>query len=105
MKSLVILNNEDLNKEFNYDIDNTCFVYLVRDSDDWLLIYDFEKRHNVNVNVFNLINVYKSIYEFNAFNKKFKLDTRNIDFDLITKIKKYFESHLCEENCLKEYKF
>ena len=49
MKSLVILNNEDLDKEFNYDIDNTCFVYLVRDSDDWLLIYDFEKKYNVNV--------------------------------------------------------
>ena len=101
MKSLVFLKKEDLNKPFKYDVQNTCFVYIVRDEDDWIILHDMEKKFNINLNVFNIEKIYKSILEFNAFNSKFKLDPRNVELNLTLQIENYFESHLCDDNSTK----
>lgn len=76
-----------------------CYVYFIETKDDFLKVKEIENRYKINVNIFNLIDVYNSIDKFNRNNKDIFLDKRNIELDLKMKIKKFLVGHRCEENC------
>ena len=90
---IIYLNDEEYQEGAN------CYIYLVEKKDDFLKAKDIEKRYNINVNTFNLIDIYNAIDKFNGNNKDIFLNKRNIELDLKMKIKKFLEGHRCDEIC------
>ena len=87
-----------LNDEEHFECGD-CYIYFIEKKEDFLKVKEIEDEYHINVNVFNLIDIYESIDEFNKNNKDIFLDKRNIELDLKMKIKKFLMGHRCEENC------